>query len=143
MAHCRTPTPTVEWKCCKCSREVAVDPQKNECPECFHHRCDDCKPPTPPIAPVQDHYFNGQPQLHGHTHLEPQYGQSYYAAPRTHLHAYYTLSYGSGVPEIWTQQPSVAGWWECCVCKREVNPGFYSNTCPDDNHNKCGDCKNL
>ncbi|KAH8781708.1 hypothetical protein BGZ57DRAFT_853271 [Hyaloscypha finlandica] len=32
------------------------------------------------------------------------------------------------------------GWWRCCECQREVNPGFWGYDCPDCGATKCDAC---
>lgn len=33
--------------------------------------------------------------------------------------------------------PSLASWWRCCQCSREVNPAQYGDGCPDCGHESC------
>lgn len=31
----------------------------------------------------------------------------------------------------------VGKWWNCCSCKREVDPNYYRHHCPDCGHEQC------
>jgi len=42
VQHTRAPSTSGWWRCCGCGREVNPDLNNDDCPDCGHHKCDEC-----------------------------------------------------------------------------------------------------
>jgi len=151
MAKFCTPQPVVPWECCQCNREVATG--GDNCPDCSHTKCVDCKPPTHATPPVKDRHASGYDQLHLNQQEHPYYTTAYEFSDRPHLeyrhnhsppsllytcsYGHPSVSYGLGLPQTWTPPQSMRGYWLCCQCQNPVCIATNSYECPIDGHGYC------
>ncbi|PMD63388.1 uncharacterized protein K444DRAFT_627104 [Hyaloscypha bicolor E] len=126
MPRIRTGTPetTTWWRCCQetCEhREVNNEAWGTTCPDCSHEKCEDCEENITPSA------SSTQQNIRRRHRCETTKYARHARQPNTANYA----------------RPSNTGWWICCKDRREVNPKLWGDECPDDQHQKCSECRTL
>ncbi len=130
------------WVCCKCQREVNPAVWKEECPECNHAKCDECKSVQHEIPPIRDHFRR-----------LAQYTDQSYCAHDTPFNSgtiegsrrgaiFVSGNYPVTNP-LKTYPAPMASWWQCCQCSREVNYDLFGDDCPDCGHIRDDGCHDL
>lgn len=90
---------------------------------------------------TKDPYFGSsrKPLQYGNTHLDDRSTDSQYAT-HGNFYPHSTIACSSGLPQLCTPMPPMAGYWKCCQCGGAVNFNVSGEVCPVDDHDRCSSC---
>jgi hypothetical protein len=142
------------WKCCggnkdPCGREVNSKLFGETCPDCRHDKCSSCGTVERP-SPVSEDYAC---QQYANDFNSVQYANDIHAIEYVDDFPQIEFTQRTSEDDIYQQhghncQPvdcprrplPMRGWWRCCQCNADNNPGLHERDCPNCDHMKCSSC---